>query len=136
LDSGVEGGGGTLSKTARERGQLKYLERYLENRTQTVIAYALKNCESFAREASCDSGVRSWPHAPHIGFLLKHHAVAVNMTEQEAEQAARQRREETTLAAASAVARKPLPKPAANVDSDRFQMTDDVYAQMVADLDR
>jgi hypothetical protein len=65
--------------TQREYGQLKYLERCLGDRTRPVITYAVKNWLTFAVKARAVAGLATFPTAPHIGFLLKHHAVVVEL---------------------------------------------------------
>lgn len=64
--------------TSQENGQLKMLSKYLGNDTRPVIDYAINHWMKFASEAGVIAGV-SPPVEPHIGFLLKHHAVAVNL---------------------------------------------------------
>jgi len=65
--------------TGRERGQLGHLQKYLGTETCRVISYALNNWDRFGSRASAAAGLGSWPPSPHIGFLLKHHEVAVNL---------------------------------------------------------
>jgi hypothetical protein len=64
--------------TGKDAGQLKQLHTYLGEQTQEVIDYAIDNWWTFAVRAGAEAGV-PWPTSPHIGFLLKHHAVAVNL---------------------------------------------------------
>ncbi|MDT8071044.1 MAG: hypothetical protein ROO76_23045 [Terriglobia bacterium] len=73
------GGGFQKQLTGRDRGQLKMLADKVGAQTKDVIQYAVNNWWKFATKASAMSGVGSFPTAPHIGFLLKHHAVAVNL---------------------------------------------------------
>jgi len=64
--------------TVKEAAQLKQLHTYLGNQTKPVIAYAVEHWWKFATQAGASAGVI--PSAdPNIGFLLKHHAVAVNL---------------------------------------------------------
>jgi hypothetical protein len=71
-------GGYLKPLTGREAGQLKQLHKYLGEKTHDVIAYAINNWWKFASVAGAEAAV-PWPTSPHIGFLLKHHAVAVNL---------------------------------------------------------
>lgn len=64
--------------TAKQLAQLKQLSKYLGDRTKPVIAYAVEHWWKFASRAGASAGC-SFPADPHIGFLLKHHAVAVNL---------------------------------------------------------
>jgi hypothetical protein len=47
--------------------------------TSEVIDWALKNWLSFATKAAFEAGTGSWPAHPHIGFLLAHHGVALEL---------------------------------------------------------
>lgn len=67
--------------TDKERGQLKYLQKCLGGEAADVAEYALKNWYRFALRAGAEAGV-TFPEEPHIGFFVKHHAVAVNMRRQ------------------------------------------------------
>jgi len=62
--------------TQRQRGQLKELANKLGAQTKDVIDFAVSNWWKFARTASAKAGTSTWPTDPHVGFLLKHHAVA------------------------------------------------------------
>ena len=64
--------------TGKEAGQLKLLSNYLGDQTRPVIAYAVEHWWKFASRAGAAAGT-SFPADPNIGFLLKHHAVAVNL---------------------------------------------------------
>lgn len=64
--------------TGKELGQLKQLFKYLGDQTKPVIDYAVSHWWKFASQAAASAGV-SFPADPHIGFLLQHHAVAVNL---------------------------------------------------------
>ena len=64
--------------TDKEVGQLKYLWKCVGDEAADVAAFALKNWHRFASRAGVQAGVPG-PEEPHIGFLVKHHAVAVNM---------------------------------------------------------
>ena len=64
--------------TGKEAGQLKQLHTYLGDQTKPVIAYAVEHWWKFASQAGASAGT-SFPADPNIGFLLKHHAVAVNL---------------------------------------------------------
>lgn len=72
------GGGYQKPLTGKEQGQLKQLSKYLGDDTKPVIDYAVSHWVKFASLAGLAAGV-SPPEAPNIGFLLKHHAVAVNL---------------------------------------------------------
>jgi hypothetical protein len=65
--------------TAREAGQLKLLYRGLGVETQKLVDYAIDNWWNFSHEAMYSAGLSSCPNTPHIGFLLAHHDVAMNM---------------------------------------------------------
>ena len=67
--------------TQKEHGQLKYLERCLGPRTRPVIAYAVQNWWKFAAKAQAVAGLSTFPTEPHIGFLLKHHGVAMALAD-------------------------------------------------------
>lgn len=64
--------------TGKERGQLAHLRKYLGDQTKPVIDYAINHWWKFAQQAGAAAGT-SFPGEPDIGFLLKHHAVAVNL---------------------------------------------------------
>jgi len=72
-------GGYQHPPTKQNSGQFKKLGKYLGDQSQAVITYAVDNWWKFAAEASAIAGIGSWPTNPDIGFLLKHHAVAVNL---------------------------------------------------------
>ena len=74
--------------TRKEWGQLKQLERYLGAQTHAVMEYALSDWQRFGARAAADAGT-SFPGNPHIGFLLRHHAVAVQLMQQARSTAAR-----------------------------------------------
>jgi len=65
--------------TPKELGQLKLLRKSLGDVTSEAMDWALKNWQLFSHEARVQAGLSSAPVAPHIGFFLKHHAVAVNL---------------------------------------------------------
>ena len=58
-------------------GQLGKLNKRLGDATTGVIEWALNNWAAFAGKAAKEAGIQSFPSRPHIGFLLKHCAVAV-----------------------------------------------------------
>ena len=64
--------------TGKERGQLKQLSKYLGIETKPVIAYAVEHWLKFSTHAAISAGTVG-AESPHIGFLLKYHAVAVNL---------------------------------------------------------
>ena len=64
--------------TVKEASQLKQLHTYLGDQTKPVIAYAVEHWWKFATQAGASAGVVP-PADPNIGFLLKYHAVAVNL---------------------------------------------------------
>ncbi len=72
-------GGYQHPPTDQSSGQFKKLGKYLGDQSQAVIKYAVDNWWKFAAEAAAIAGIGSWPTHPDIGFLLKHHAVAVNL---------------------------------------------------------
>jgi hypothetical protein len=71
-------GGYQKPLTGKQCGQLKMLSKYLGDQTKPVIDYALNHWWKFATQAAAAAGT-SCPADPDIGFLLKHHAVAVNL---------------------------------------------------------
>jgi hypothetical protein len=72
-------GGGQKPLTPREFGQLKLLRIRLGDVTSEVVDWAMNNWGPFATKATADAGTGSWPAHPHIGFLLAHHAVALEL---------------------------------------------------------
>ena len=64
--------------TGKERGQLAHLRKYLGDQTKPVIDYAINHWWKFASQAGAAAGT-TFPGEPTIGFLLKYHAVAVNL---------------------------------------------------------
>lgn len=64
--------------TGQQMGQLKQLKAYIGEDTKAVMAFAIEHWWKFASRAGASAGT-SFPADPHIGFLLKHHAVAVNL---------------------------------------------------------
>jgi hypothetical protein len=67
------------SLTPRQFGQLKLLQRGLGGLTAEVIAWTVNNWWTFSLDAMYKAGLPSRPSKPHIGFLLKHYDVAVNL---------------------------------------------------------
>jgi hypothetical protein len=65
--------------TLKQRGQLSHLKKKLGEMTRPVIAYAVEHWMKFASEAADYAGWSDYPTNPDIGFLLKHHHVAVNL---------------------------------------------------------
>jgi hypothetical protein len=65
--------------TPRQFGQLKLLRNLLEDITWDVMLWALENWTRFSQEAKIRAGLPCAPADPHIGFLLAHHEVAVNL---------------------------------------------------------
>jgi len=65
--------------SSKEMGQLKQLRNYLGEETRNVIAWAVDNWRTFSQRARAEAGLCSHPAKPHIGFLLAHHATAINM---------------------------------------------------------
>lgn len=72
ISSGVE-----KPISPKDLGQLKMLKKCLGDTTTQVIEWAFNNWAKFASQASAEASTESWPPKPHIGFLLKHHVVAV-----------------------------------------------------------
>lgn len=64
--------------TGQQMGQLKQLRAYLGDDAKPLITFVVENWWKFASRAAASAGT-SFPADPHIGFLLKHHAVAVNL---------------------------------------------------------
>jgi hypothetical protein len=75
----VEFGGFQKALTGKECGQLKQLHKQLGEQTRPVISYVIGHWWKFASRAATSAGISSWPVDPHIGYLLKYHAVAVNL---------------------------------------------------------
>lgn len=71
-------GGWQKPLTGKECGQLKQLSKSLGDQTKPIIDYVVNHWGKFASRAGIAAGV-SFPADPHIGFLLKYHAVAVNL---------------------------------------------------------
>jgi hypothetical protein len=67
------------SLTARHFGQLKLLRRGLGSLTAEVIDWTVNNWWQFSHDAMWKAGLSSRSPTPHIGFLLKHYDVAVNL---------------------------------------------------------
>jgi hypothetical protein len=65
--------------TRREFGQLKMLKERLGEATSKAIDWALSNWGKFAAKAAAEAGTGVWPATPHIGFLLTHHGVALEL---------------------------------------------------------
>lgn len=65
--------------TPKEFGQLKLLRKRLGDVTSKAIDLALNNWGSFATKAAVETGTGLWPVHPHIGFLLTHYAVALEL---------------------------------------------------------
>jgi hypothetical protein len=66
----------------REYGQLKMLRNILEDVTVFVMVWVTSNWRVFTLRTVNSKGLLSAPNTPHIGFLLAHHAVAVNMMQE------------------------------------------------------
>jgi hypothetical protein len=65
--------------TPKEFGQLKLLRKHLGDSTRLVLDWVLNNWSRFCSQAISSAGLSSAPATPHIGFLLAHCAVAVNL---------------------------------------------------------
>lgn len=65
--------------TPKEFGQLKQLRGKLHELTWDVMHRVLDVWPRFSQEAKASAGLPSCPSKPHIGFLLAHCAVAVNL---------------------------------------------------------
>ncbi|MFZ0663898.1 MAG: hypothetical protein WAM66_14500 [Acidobacteriaceae bacterium] len=73
----AESGGATVKPvTHKERGQLKKIYSDLGLDFVPVLTWAVKNWQKFATESKYSAGLSCWPLDPHIGFLLKHEAIA------------------------------------------------------------
>ena len=75
-------GGFQRALTGKECGQLKQLHTYLGADTRPIIDYAVNHWWKFASRAGAAAGT-SFPAEPNIGFLLKHHGVAMNLLKPE-----------------------------------------------------
>jgi hypothetical protein len=65
--------------TPKQFGQLKLLRNALEDITLDVMLWALENWTVFSQKAKSNAGLPCAPPNPHIGFLLAHYDVAVNL---------------------------------------------------------
>jgi hypothetical protein len=65
--------------TPRQFGQLKLLRNILEDITLDVMLWVLENWTCFSQKAKSNAGLPCAPPHPHIGFLLAHCDVAVNL---------------------------------------------------------
>jgi hypothetical protein len=65
--------------SVKEAAQLKTLSKQLGEMTVPVIHYAINNWSKFAEKAKNAKDLGSYPLQPHVGFLLTHHDVAVNL---------------------------------------------------------
>lgn len=65
--------------TPRQFGQLKLLRNGLEDITWDVMQWVLENWTRFSQEAKRAAGLPCAPANPHIGFLLAHYDVAINL---------------------------------------------------------
>jgi hypothetical protein len=70
--------------TPKNFGQLKMLRQSLGDLSGEVIIWAVENWDDFASDAKIFAGLPSAPEFPHIGFLLTHHHVAVDLMYQQA----------------------------------------------------
>ena len=64
--------------TAKERGQLSQLAKFVGQDVRPLIDYVVNHWWKFANRASAVAGT-SAPVEPHIGFLLAHYPVAMNL---------------------------------------------------------
>jgi hypothetical protein len=117
-------GGYQKPLTTREVGQLKQLDKYLGLQCRPVIRYALEHWGRFASRAGAEAGV-AWPVSPHVGFLLKHHAVAVNLMMETSNRA-----ESPPQQLNYAVLPLPLPEP-----EEPHRLTVEELAEMLAGLE-
>lgn len=63
----------------KERSQLGHLSRVLGTvRACAVIEFAIRHWSKFASSAAAAEGLTAYAIDPHVGFLLKYHAHAVN----------------------------------------------------------
>jgi hypothetical protein len=110
-------------RTAKEAGQLKHLRQYLGDQTEPVIAYAVKNWIKFGTRAAGIAGTGMFPGEPNIGFLLMHHAVAVNLM---------------TPPKVDPVIATPAPKPPPSQSiapkEEPYRMTDEEFYRMLEGL--
>jgi hypothetical protein len=77
----VAGDGGDFVKdlTQKELGQLKQLMAKVGSDTPQLIAWALPHWPDFAFSVRHQKDLKSSPSEPHLGFLLAHHDVAMNL---------------------------------------------------------
>jgi hypothetical protein len=65
--------------TQKEKGQLSHLKKKLGDKALPVLQYCLKNWLVFGEKVQGVKALGNYPSQPHIGFLLEHHAIAVNL---------------------------------------------------------
>jgi len=92
--------------TPKERGQLKNIANGIGANTKQVIVFAIRNWPRFAPKAADCAGLSAWPDSPHVGFLLAHFDVAINMLQPIAATAAIDKHEPTVKPSA------PIPRTA------------------------
>lgn len=115
--------------TGKELGQLKQLAKCLGAQTRAVIDCAVKNWWQFAARAGTEAGTL-YPTLPHVGFLLKHHAVVVRMLD-EFEEFEKRPAQAQAEAPPAPMFRPTMPPPA----EEPHKMTDEEFAEMMADLE-
>lgn len=71
--------------TTKDKAQLKRLGKLLGDEKFRVVDWCLENWGKFASPAAAQAGLATYPTKPNIGFLLKHHAYAVNRLQSIAE---------------------------------------------------
>lgn len=70
---------GTLKPLGmKELGQLKKLANALGEDVREVLGYTIEHWDKFAGKAAAQAGT-SFPTVPHLGFLLSHYNVAVDL---------------------------------------------------------
>lgn len=72
-------GGFVKDLTGKELGQLKQFLQKVGEQSPDVLQYAISNWGKFVFEAKSAKGLSAGPEKPHIGFLLAHHDIAVNL---------------------------------------------------------
>lgn len=72
-------GGMTRPFRPKELGQLKMLLGRLGYWTPIVIGWVINNWAAFSKESQAAAGLGSAPPLPHVGFLLCHYHIAVEL---------------------------------------------------------
>ncbi len=72
-------GGFVKDLTGKDLGQLKQLLQKLGDASPYALQYAIRNWGKVCFEAKSVKGLSAAPEKPHIGFILAHHDVVMNL---------------------------------------------------------